>query len=123
MRPLLRSPWKGGESMKAEKLRKAKVVDQQVARAHGESRRMDGDGRHTFRASLTAVMNAVATEGREVMMEEGNGYWEDMKRRYPWTNPSPDHGQPSLSARHNRHGRLSRRIIYSNRGKCENVYH
>ena len=32
---------------------------------------------------VDAVMNAIASEGPEVMTAAAKGYWDDMKRRYP----------------------------------------
>ena len=34
--------------------------------------------------SRRAVLNAVATEGKEVLTEAGQGFWDDMQRRYHW---------------------------------------
>ena len=34
--------------------------------------------------SRHAVLNAIATEGKEVMTEAGQGFWDDMQRRYHW---------------------------------------
>lgn len=42
-----------------------------------------GEGRVAAR-SRYAVLNAIATEGKEVMTEAGQGFWDDMQRRYKW---------------------------------------
>lgn len=50
-------------------------------------RRELGSKRHEGRVgakSRLAVMNAVATEGKEVLTDAGEGFWRDMQRRYHW---------------------------------------
>lgn len=42
-----------------------------------------GEGRVGAK-SRYAVLNAIATEGKEVMTEAGQGFWDDMQRRYHW---------------------------------------
>lgn len=42
-----------------------------------------GEGRVGAK-SRYAVMNAVRTMGKEVLTEAGDGYWEDLQRRYHW---------------------------------------
>jgi hypothetical protein len=42
-----------------------------------------GEGRVGAK-SRYAVLNAIATEGKEVMTEAGQGFWDDMQRRYKW---------------------------------------
>lgn len=48
-----------------------------------------GEGRVGAK-SRYAVMNAVATEGKEVLTEAGEGFWQDMQRRYHWQAPDGD---------------------------------
>lgn len=40
--------------------------------------------------SPEAVANAVRTEGPEVLGADGEGYWKDMRRRYPHLDMNPD---------------------------------
>ena len=50
-------------------------------------RRQLGSKKHEGRVgakSRLAVMNAVATEGKEVLTDAGEGFWRDMQRRYHW---------------------------------------
>lgn len=42
-----------------------------------------GEGRVGAKSRL-AVLNAVRTEGKEVLTEAGQGFWDDMQRRYHW---------------------------------------
>ena len=52
-----------------------------------EMRRQLGSKKHEGRVgakSRLAVMNAVATEGKEVLTDAGEGFWRDMQRRYHW---------------------------------------
>ena len=52
-----------------------------------ELRRQLGSKKHEGRVgakSRLAVMNAVATEGKEVLTDAGEGFWRDMQRRYHW---------------------------------------
>ena len=42
-----------------------------------------GEGRVGAK-SRYAVLNAIATEGKEVMTDAGQGFWDDMQRRYKW---------------------------------------
>lgn len=42
-----------------------------------------GEGRVGAK-SRYAVMNAVRTMGKEVLTEAGQGFWDDMQRRYHW---------------------------------------
>ena len=51
-----------------------------LRRAVGAKR---GEGRVGAK-SRAAVMNAVATEGKEVLTDAGEGFWQDMQRRYHW---------------------------------------
>ena len=53
-------------------------------------RRQVGSKKHEGRVgakSRWAVMNAVRTEGKEVLSEAGECFWRDMQRRYKWQAP------------------------------------
>jgi hypothetical protein len=52
--------------------------------------------------SPEAVQNAIRTEGPEVMGQDGEGYWKDMRRMYPHIDLQPDRFVP---ARHTRFGK------------------
>ena len=68
--------------MEAEKqleIRESKKL-YELRRAVGAKR---GEGRVGAK-SRAAVMNAVATEGKEVLTDAGEGFWQDMQRRYHW---------------------------------------
>lgn len=59
------------------------------------------------RVDLSAVANAVLTEGREVMTSAGRGYWRDMYRRYPHLrvmDGRPRGDDRSLNQRRGPHG-------------------
>ena len=58
-----------------------------LSRSMGPAQRIGKTGRHVFRASLKAVMAVVNQEGPEVMTAAADGYWEDMKKRFPHTDP------------------------------------
>ena len=50
-------------------------------------RRQLGSKKHEGRVGAKcrlAVMNAVATEGKEELTDAGEGFWRDMQRRYHW---------------------------------------
>ena len=56
-----------------------------------------------------AVMNAVRTEGREIMTREGRGYWNDMKRLYPHLRGGRTFSTQSPNGRSNRFGKVTLR--------------
>jgi len=97
-----------------QQLRTAINRDQNNAGSRGEFKRFAGDGRLHMQVSIEAVMNAVNTEGPEVMEADGNGYWEDMKRMYPWTNTMPDKCVPR--GMKCRRGRVKEKTIYHTNG-------
>lgn len=45
-----------------------------------------------MRVSPEAYMNAVRTEGPEVQGADAEGYWKDMRKRYPHIDLQPDKG-------------------------------
>lgn len=62
--------------------------------------------------SREALMNAVRSEGVQVLSTAAKGYWDDMKRRYPHLNLS---GRPAptgnnLNGTRNRLGRVAWRM-------------
>ena len=59
---------------------------------------------------IKALMAAVQSEGPEVLSASADGWWNDMKRAYPWMCADgrvPDGN--SLNGRYGRHGKVSRR--------------
>lgn len=64
--------------------------------------------------SRLAVLNAIRTEGKEVMTEAGECFWKDMARRYPWQNPDGvAEGTDSPNGHVNRLGKVSERYTAS----------
>ena len=59
-----------------------------------------------------AVMNAIATEGPDVLSSAAKGYWDDMKRLYP-ESCADDRvpGTDSLNGHGCKFGRVSRRYV------------
>jgi hypothetical protein len=100
-----------------QQLRQAQRLDQAVARERGAVNRFGKSGRLTRQVSLTAFMNAVNGEGREVgTSRDAEGYWKDMERLYPWIKTHHDISVPAAGAMRNRHGRVSERRIYGRTG-------
>lgn len=98
-----------------QRLEAAKRIDQSLARDLPGGARIGKSGRHTMRIHMDAVMNAVNTEGREVMGKDADGYWRDQARMYPWIDQA---GIGSRSdgirpARSNRYGRIKERISFA----------
>jgi hypothetical protein len=60
---------------------------------------------------VEAVMNAVATEGPEVLSSAASGYWNDMRRLYPemCADGAPP-GTNSANGRANRYGKCRERM-------------
>lgn len=73
---------KRAEAEKALEMRESKRLHD-LRRAVGSKKR---EGRVGAK-SRWAVMNAVRTEGKEVLTEAGEGFWKDMERRYKWQAP------------------------------------
>lgn len=69
-------------------------------------------GRLGMQVDLKAVMNAVNSEGREVLTKSAKGYWEDQKRLYPWIDSMPNRG--SSNGMRNRFGKVTWRKVYGN---------
>ena len=73
-----------------------------------------GEGRVGAKSRL-AVLNAIKTEGKEVMTEAGNGFWEDMQRRYHWQAEDGNWNDGnSANGRRNHLGKVTERFF---RGK------
>lgn len=90
--------------------RECMAVDQEVARQRPAGERVGKTGRRVRSVSLKAVMNAVDTEGREVLSQAGEGYWRDMERRYPWIGGGSDYR--SRDGWRSRFGVATRRYVY-----------
>lgn len=59
---------------------------------------------------IDAVMNAVATEGPDVLSGAARGYWDDMRRLYPEMCADGNvPGTDSANGRVNRYGRVKER--------------
>ena len=57
-----------------------------------------------------AVMNAIATEGPDVLSSAAKGYWDDMKRLYPeMCADGRVPGTDSINGRGNRYGKVKER--------------
>jgi len=104
---------------KAE-LHKEMLLDQEQASSRPAAGRIGRTGRHRMQVSLKAVMAAVTNEGPEVLTKDADGYWDDQRRRCPWTDPSPDSCIPTVRKLSNRYGRvISRTIFHSDGTKTE----
>lgn len=65
------------------------------------------------RVSKRAYMRALETEGPHIAGPEGEAWWRDQERRYPFIMAGgnrPD-GTDSLNGHRNRHGKVSRRFV------------
>lgn len=90
-----------------------------LSRSMGPAQRIGKTGRHTFRASWKAVQAVIDKEGPEVMTAAADGYWDDMKKRFPHTDPERDSSAPArigYSRRYSDHfpehmGKRSRRVV------------
>lgn len=59
-----------------------------------------------------AVMNAIQSEGPEVLSSAASGYWDDMKRLYPeMCADDRIPGTDSLNGRANRHGKTVEKFV------------
>lgn len=97
-------------------LQEAMRNDQARAAGAGGGRLRGSSGRHTMQASVEAVMNAVDTEGPEVLSEAGRGYWADMRRRHPWIDRDGGVYTPVLPSVRSRFGRVTERVVYGKDG-------
>lgn len=97
------------------KLAAAEVFDRALAMKRGELRRFGKSGRLNRQISVTAVMNAVNTEGREVLKADAEGYWKDQDRRYFGITE----GTSSVTAMKNRLGKVTYRKVYGRDGVRE----
>lgn len=99
------------QQFSAAQMRAAERRDLQRASMRKEAVRIpEAGGRLGWSADFTAVMNAVRTEGPEVLSEAGRGYWDDMKRRHPHI------AQGAITIHcaglRNRFGRVKERKVY-----------
>lgn len=86
----------------------AEIVDR--ARAKQRCARIKGgSGMLRRRVSMAATMNAVDSEGREVLSPAAEGYWKDQERRY---FNSMEGAVGNVAVGRNRWGRVSWRKIY-----------
>jgi len=72
---------------KCARMEREKTLEMTQSKALYDLRRQLGSKRGEGRVgakSRLAVMNAIRTMGKEVMTEAGNGFWDDMQRRYHW---------------------------------------
>ena len=92
------------------KLAAAEVFDRALAMKRGELKRFGKSGRLNRQISVTAVMNAVNTEGREVLKADAEGYWKDQDRRYFGIDEG---AVKNPRVMRNRFGRVSFRKVYS----------
>jgi len=97
------------------RLATAEVFDRKLARSRGELKRFGKSGRLNRQISVVAVMNAVNTEGREVLTPAAEGYWKDQDRRYFGITE----GSASVTAMRNRLGRVTYRKVYGSNGVTE----
>jgi hypothetical protein len=93
----------------------AKVFDQGLAAKRGDLQRFGQTGRLNRQISVAAVMNAVDTEGREVLKSDAEGYWKDQDRRYFGITEGPR----TVTAMRNRLGRVTYRKVYGREGTME----
>lgn len=80
----------------------------------GTTGRFGRSGRLVRRRHLAAVMNAVNTEGREVLSAEADAYWKDQDRRYGLPR-EPD--TAGVTVLRNRFGRVTERTVYTPGGR------
>jgi len=97
------------------KLAAAQVFDHGLAMQRGNLQRFGRSGRLNRQISVTAVMNAVDTEGREVLTPAAEGYWKDQDRRYFGIQD----GTRNVTVMKNRLGRVTYRKVYGREGTLE----
>jgi hypothetical protein len=101
------------ESMRALRERrrlqmaKERMLDGQLAQERKHLRRVGKTGRLVRQISTAAVMNAVDSEGRDVLSAAGEEYWKDQDRREFGIQ---DGG--GIKSMRNRHGRVAYRKVY-----------
>ena len=90
------------------RMEKEKQLEISESKKLHDIRRTLGSKKHEGRVaarSRAAVMNAVATEGKEVLTEAGEGFWRDMQRRYHWQAEDGDwEDGSSANGRKNHYG-------------------
>ena len=97
----------------AQRMEAEKQLEIRESKKLYEMRRQLGSKKHEGRVgakSRLAVMNAVATEGKEVLTDAGEGFWRDMQRRYHWQAEDGDwEDGNSLSGTRNHIGKVRER--------------
>jgi len=88
-------------------LDKCKRVDEWRARRRNKLKDFDG-GRMIREVSIHAVMNAVNSEGPEVLSRAGEEYWKDQDRHYFGIGAGS-----SANGMRNRWGKVSFKKVYS----------
>jgi hypothetical protein len=97
------------------RLEREKRFEMAACRELKEMRRQTGAKRGEGRIgarSRYAVLNAIRTEGKEVMSPDAKGFWDDMARRYPWQDVDgmvPDSSSPNGHV--GRFGKVSERFV------------
>lgn len=98
------------------RLAAVEMHDRMLAMKRGELRRFGKSGRMNRQISVVAVMNAVNSEGREVLKADAEGYWKDQDRRYFGIDEG---AVRSPRVMRNRLGRVSFRKVYGRDGVRE----
>lgn len=78
-------------------------------RSHAQRSRHSRKEGLAYSVDKRALLNAVRSEGAEILTEQGASYWKDQERKYPHLNISgrgSDNGQSPDGTR-NRFGRVS----------------
>lgn len=96
------------------RMEKEKTLEQVQSKKLYELRRQvgakKGEGRVGAK-SRYAVLNAIKTMGKEVMTEAGQGFWDDMQRKYHWQAEDGNWSDGSnLNGTMNHFGRVKERM-------------
>lgn len=94
---------------KRRRLEEARERDAVLAMKRKDFGRIGRSGVMTRQLSVAAVMNAVDSEGREVLTKDADGYWKDQDRREFGILEGP----VSVKAMRNRLGKVSWRKVYN----------
>lgn len=99
---------------KCRRMEAAKRLEIEESKKLIELRRQVGAKPHEGRVrarSAEAVMNAVLTEGKEVLTSAGKSFWADMERRYKWQAPDGNWSDGNSPNGHvNRLGKVRERM-------------
>jgi hypothetical protein len=110
-----------GKPISEARLRVAERDSVELARRRPEVARVGNTGRLRRQVPLDAVMNAVNSEGPEVLSKAADGYWADMDRRHPQIAGAGTAVGQSLNGMRNRHGRVSVKILVGRDGVRKEV--